>query len=195
MGIPPLWEHLLKAYEHVNLPHRQTFTTLPPHLHKLDCGYTKLTPQHTHRLYKLHMSCKTCHCQAMQDHIAITSKPSTYEELYTCAKRKDCQRETTSILHTSYKCPQAVICVCFVFFYTSTFLNLYIRMTYTHFVILMNEAKQAWRGNLHAKVFLKTLTCQYLRNLANTGLVMHKYPTSWKDWVLQTQGRQTTKIL
>ena len=48
-------------------------------------------------------------------------------------------------------------------------------MTYTHFVILMNEAKQAWRGNLHAKIFLKTLTCQYLRNLANTGLVMHKY--------------------
>ena len=58
-------------------------------------------------------------------------------------------------------------------------------MTYTHFVILMNKAKQAWRGNLHAKIILKTLTCQYLRNLAkSTGLVMHKYATSRKDWVL-----------
>ena len=26
------------------------------------------------------MCCKTCHCQAMQDHTTITSKPSTLEK-------------------------------------------------------------------------------------------------------------------
>ena len=95
-GIPALWEHLLKAYEHVNLPHMSnlyhTSTASPQtrlwihHIHKLDCGYTKPTPQHTHRMDKLHMRCKTCHCQAMQDHKAITSKPSTLEKLYTSTK-------------------------------------------------------------------------------------------------------------
>ena len=32
------------------------------------------------------MRCTTCDCQAIQDHIAIKSKPSTLEKLYTCAK-------------------------------------------------------------------------------------------------------------
>ena len=90
MGVRSLWEHLIKAYEQPPLPHFHRISANqivdPPHLHKLDCGYTKPTPQHTHRLYKHHMRCKKWHCQAMQDHIAITSKPSTIEELYTCAK-------------------------------------------------------------------------------------------------------------
>ena len=97
MGSPPLWEHLLKAYEHVNLPHLSNLyhtSTASPQIRlwfyhistKLDCGYTKPTPEHTHRLYKLHMRCTTCHCQAMQDHIAITAKPSTLQGRYTCTK-------------------------------------------------------------------------------------------------------------
>ena len=49
----------------------------PPRLHKLDCGYTKLTPQQTNRMYKLRMRCKTCHCQAMQDHITTLTTATT----------------------------------------------------------------------------------------------------------------------
>ena len=90
----------------------------PQHLHKLDCGYTKPTSQHTHRLFKLHMRCKTCHCQAMQDHIAITSKPSTLEELYTCAKENIASGKRA--LYTLHMTANWYMCICDA----STFLNI-----------------------------------------------------------------------
>ena len=76
------------------------------------------------------MRCKTCHCQAMQDHIAVTSKPSTLEEL--------CEKKTLPAgkeLYTPYALHMTAnwyMCICDA----STFLNLiytYDILTFRHF--------------------------------------------------------------